>query len=39
MVLVRYDGVDVDELRELLTEAWRLRAPRKLLEAFDAEHD
>jgi len=38
-VLVRYSGIDVDELAELLTEAWRLRAPAKLLEAFDAEHD
>jgi hypothetical protein len=38
-VLVRYSGVDVDELAELLTEAWRLRAPLKLLQAFDAEHE
>ena len=38
-VLVRLSAVDVDELAELLTEAWRVRAPRALLEAFDAEHD
>lgn len=38
-VLVRFSAVDVDELAELLTEAWRARAPRALLEAFDAEHD
>ena len=36
MVLVRYDAVEVDELEELLTESWRLRAPAKLLAAFDA---
>jgi hypothetical protein len=30
-VLVRFEGVDIDELRELLTESWRLRAPKKLL--------
>jgi hypothetical protein len=30
-VLVRFEGVDVDELKELLTESWRLRAPKKLL--------
>ena len=38
-VLVRFGGVDVDELAELLTEAWRLRAPAKLLAAFDADPD
>jgi hypothetical protein len=37
MVLVRFAGVDVDELAELLTESWRLRAPAKLVAAFDAE--
>ncbi len=37
-VLVRFSAIDVGELAELLTEAWRARAPRKLLEAFDAEH-
>lgn len=30
-VLVRFGGVDIDELKELLTESWRLRAPKKLL--------
>ena len=30
-VLVRFAGVDIDELKELLTESWRLRAPKKLL--------
>lgn len=37
MVLVRLDAVEVDELTELLTEAWRLRAPPRLVEAFNAE--
>ena len=37
-VLVRLTAVEVDELTELLTDAWRSRAPRKLREAFDAEH-
>lgn len=35
-VLVRLAAVDEDELRELLTESWRLRAPGKLTEQFDA---
>jgi hypothetical protein len=35
-VLVRFGAVDVDELEELLTESWRLRAPATLLAAFDA---
>ena len=36
MVLVRFDAVDVDELTELLTESWYLRAPKRLAEEFDA---
>jgi len=31
IVLVRFDGIDIEELRELLTESWRLRAPKKVL--------
>jgi hypothetical protein len=31
IVLVRFDGIDIDELKELLTESWRLRAPAKVL--------
>lgn len=31
IVLVRFGGVDIEELRELLTESWRLRAPKKVL--------
>ena len=36
MVLVRLGAVNADELAELLTESWRLRAPTSLVEAFDA---
>jgi hypothetical protein len=36
-VLVRIAAVDEDELRELLTESWRLRAPRKLAAQLDSE--
>jgi hypothetical protein len=35
MVLVRLDEVDSDELRELLIESWRRRAPKRLLAAYD----
>ena len=35
-VLVRLSAVDRDELAELLTDAWRARAPKRLLAAFDA---
>jgi hypothetical protein len=31
-VLVRLAAVDVDELGELLTDAWRCQAPRSLLD-------
>ena len=37
-VLVRFGAVDADELAELLTEAWRVRAPAKVRAAFDADH-
>lgn len=36
MVLVRVASLDVDELRELITDAWRLKAPKKLVAVFDA---
>ena len=35
-VLVRLEAIDEDELTELLTDAWRLAAPRRLLAEFDA---
>ena len=34
-VLVRLDKVDRDELRELIEDAWRLRAPKRLVADFD----
>lgn len=35
-VLVRLDRIDVDELEDLLTESWRVRAPKRVRAAFDA---
>jgi hypothetical protein len=35
MMLVVLDDVPGDELRELLIESWRRRAPKKLLAEFD----
>ncbi|MDQ3145345.1 MAG: MmcQ/YjbR family DNA-binding protein [Actinomycetota bacterium] len=34
-VLVRFAAVDVVELRELLIDSWRHRAPKRLRAAFD----
>jgi hypothetical protein len=36
VVLVRYAEIDRDELRELLTDSWRQRAPKRLRAAFEA---
>jgi len=36
IVLVRLEGVDVDEAAELITESWRLRAPKKVVADWDA---
>jgi hypothetical protein len=36
-VLIRLDVVDPIELSELIEDAWRLRAPKRLVKAFDAE--
>ncbi len=38
VLCVRFAGIDVGELTELLTESWRLRAPAKVRERFDAAH-
>lgn len=35
MVLVRLDRVDPGELRELVLESWRRRAPKRLLAVYD----
>jgi hypothetical protein len=35
-VLVRLAAVDVDELEELLIDAWRCQAPKKLVKEYDA---
>jgi hypothetical protein len=35
-VLVRLEAVDATELAELLEEAWRLRAPKRVVAAYDA---
>ncbi len=34
-VLVNLKAVAVDELTELITESWRLKAPQRVLKAFD----
>ena len=36
-VLVRLDAIDVDELTEVITDAWLDRAPKRLREAFLAD--
>lgn len=36
MVLARLAELDTDTLLDLLTESWRLRAPKKLVSEFDA---
>lgn len=35
-VLVRLTAIDLDELEDLLTDAWRSRAPRRLVAEFEA---
>jgi hypothetical protein len=35
LVLIALDHVDLEELRELLIESWRQRAPKRLLRPFD----
>jgi hypothetical protein len=36
-VLIELGRVGADELRELVTEAWRRTAPKKLVRTFDTE--
>lgn len=35
-VLVRLDSIEPDELAEVLTDSWRLKAPKRLVASFDA---
>jgi len=37
-ILVRLGAIDVDELKELITDAWRCQAPKSLVADFDARH-
>ncbi len=37
-VRIALDRVDADELAELLTEAWRRTAPRRLVTSYDRSH-
>ena len=34
-VLVRLDAIDTDELAELIEDAWRIRAPKRLVAEYD----
>jgi hypothetical protein len=36
MVLVRLEAIGIEELTEVLTDAWRVRAPVKVRAAFEA---
>ena len=38
IVLVRLGAVDRQELQELVVESWRQRAPRRLVNEWDANH-
>ena len=35
ILLVRLDVVELDEARALITESWRLRAPKHVVRSFD----
>ena len=35
-VLVRLESVEMDQLVELIEDAWRIRAPKRLISEFDA---
>jgi hypothetical protein len=37
-MLVRLSQIDLAEMTELVTESWRLCAPKRMLAAYDAEH-
>jgi hypothetical protein len=35
VVLVRLEEIGLDELEELITDSWRVKAPKRVLKAFD----
>ena len=37
ILLVRLESIDVGEATELITDSWRLRGPKKVVAAWDAE--
>ena len=37
-VKIRLDRIELEEARELVLEAWRLTAPKKLVRAYDEAH-
>ena len=37
-VLVRLDNAEADDARELITDSWRLRAPKRLVKDFNTTH-
>ena len=37
-VQVRLAAIDLDELRELLVDAWRMCVPKKVSDAYDRSH-
>ena len=38
-VLIRLEKVDLQELAELIEEAWRIKAPKRVIKAYDAERE
>jgi hypothetical protein len=36
-ILVNLPAIDTEELGELIVESWRLKAPRQILKAYEAE--
>jgi hypothetical protein len=38
-VLVRLDAIGADELEDLLVEAWKCKAPKELVQAFDRDRE
>ena len=37
-VLVRLDAIDPDQLREVITDAWLLKVPKRIAKEWLAEH-